>query len=81
MLPYKEKAICLYNLGRYLEALAVLEKATAVQSTYDEGYYWAGRCYEKINDTKSAIASYELALQIDPDYEDAQDALSKLGVK
>ena len=75
---YKEKAICLYNLGKYTDAIESLKKATALQSSYDEGYYWLGRCYQKLNQQDDAIKNYEMALQIDPDYAEAKDALSKM---
>ena len=76
---YKEKATCLYDLGKYKDAIQTLEKAVAIQSTFDEGYYWLGRCYEKINQPKDAAEYYKLALQIDPDYAEAKDALLHLG--
>lgn len=81
MLAYREKAICLFDLDRYAEALVLLEKAVAVQNTFDEGYYWMGRCYEKLDRKKEAISNYQLALQIDPDYLEAKDALGRMGIK
>ena len=81
LLAYREKAICLYDLEKYTEALEVLEKALAVQKTFDEGYYWMGRCYQKLNKPTEAIASYQQALQIDPGYLEAKDALAKMGIK
>ena len=81
ILAYREKAICLYDLNRYGEALDFLRKAVAVQNTFDEGYYWMGRCYEKLNKRKEAIDSYQFALQIDPDYLEAKDALGRMGIK
>ena len=81
ILAYREKAICLYGVNKYAEALDVLEKAVAVQNTFDEGYYWMGRCYEKLDKRKEAIESYQLALQIDPNYMEAKDALGRLGIK
>jgi tetratricopeptide (TPR) repeat protein len=80
IMAYREKAICLYNLAKYKEAIQSLEKAVALQSTYDEGFYWMGRCYEKLNSPKEAIINYQTALRIDPDYAEAKDALAKLGV-
>jgi len=80
IMAYREKAICLYNLAKYKEAIQSLEKAVALQSTYDEGYYWMGRCYEKLNLPKEAITNYRAALSIDPNYAEAKDALAKLGV-
>jgi tetratricopeptide (TPR) repeat protein len=81
ILAYREKAICLYDLNRYAEALDFLKKAVAVQNTFDEGYYWMGRCYEKLDKKKEAIESYQQALQIDPDYLEAKDALGRMGIK
>ncbi|MEI9933408.1 MAG: tetratricopeptide repeat protein [Ferruginibacter sp.] len=77
---YREKAICLYNMGKYKEAIDVLTKAVEVVNAYDEAYYWMGRCYEKLGDKDQAIKCYQLALKIDKDYTEAKDALTKLGV-
>lgn len=79
VMAYKEKAICLYDIANYKEAVKTLEKAVAIQSTFDEGYYWLGRCYEKMNQPKDAVTYYKTALQIDPDYAEAKDALAHLG--
>ena len=81
MFAYREKAIALYDLHKYEEALNVLNKAVTLQNNFDEGYYWAGRCLEKLNRVNDAIESYKTALQYDPQYIEAQDALAKLGVK
>ena len=81
IMAYREKAICLFDLNQYKEALDVLQKAVAVQNTFDEGYYWMGRCYEKLDKRKEAIEKYQLALQIDPNYLEAKDALGRLGIK
>lgn len=81
IMAYREKAICLFDLKKYQEALDALQKAVAVQNTFDEGYYWMGRCYEKLNKTKEAIENYQLALQIDPNYLEAKDALGRMGIK
>lgn len=78
LLAYREKAICLYDLGKYATALDELKKAVAVQNTFDEGYFWMGRCYEKLGKKQEAIDSYQLALQIDPDYVEAKEALKKI---
>jgi len=81
IMAYREKAICLFDLTKYQEALDVLQKAVAVQNTFDEGYYWIGRCYEKLDKRKEAIENYQLALQIDPNYLEAKDGLGRMGVK
>lgn len=81
MEAYREKAIALYDLGKYKEAIASLDKATTLQNNFDEGYYYKGRCYEKLNDIPKAIEAYQMALMYDPNYIEARDALGKLGVK
>lgn len=77
---YREKAIALYDLGKYEEALAVLDKAITLQNSFDEGYYYSGRCLEKLNRKQEAILAYQNALVYDPEYTEAKEALAKLGV-
>lgn len=81
MFAYREKAIALYDLTKYEEALNVLNKAVTLQNNFDEGYYWTGRCQEKLNRINDAIDSYKTALLYDPGYFEARDALERLGVK
>ena len=81
MFAYREKAIALYNLKNYKEALQVLQTSITVKPGFDEGYYWSGRCYEKLNDKNKAIENYKTALQLDSSFVEAQQALDKLSVK
>lgn len=78
---YREKAIALYELKNYNEALKVLERAVTLQNNFDEGYYYMGRCLEKLDSIPEAIEMYQRALLYDPGYIEATDALAKLGVK
>jgi tetratricopeptide (TPR) repeat protein len=57
-----------------------MKSAVKIQNTFDEGYYWMGRCYEKLDKRKEAIENYQLALQIDPNYIEAKDALRRCGI-
>ncbi len=77
---YREKAIALYDLEKYAESLAVLDKAITLQNNFDEGYYYSGRCLEKLNRIPEAIQSYKNALIYDPEYIEAKGALTRLGV-
>ncbi len=77
---YREKAIALYDLGKYMDALMVLDKAITLQNNFDEAYYYSGKCLEKLNRKAEAIQAYQNALTIDPNYFEAKDALAKLGV-
>ena len=83
MAAYREKAMVLYDLAKYKEAMEVLKRALSIQSTYDEGWYWLGRCYEKLNDKEHARESYQHAIDFsreteNGEYQDAIDALNKL---
>ncbi|MEP7255167.1 MAG: tetratricopeptide repeat protein [Ferruginibacter sp.] len=81
MFGYREKAIALYDLGKYEEAIKVLDKAVTLQNNFDEGYYWRGRCLEKLNKPNEAIEEYRTALMYSPDFVEAKEALSKLETK
>lgn len=78
MYAYREKAIAWYTEKKYNDALKVLKRAVTIQNNFDEGYYWMGKCYEKLNDTSNAIQSYQAALLYDKNYLEAQDALKRL---
>ena len=78
MFAYREKAIALYDMGNYEDAVKVLTKAVAVQNNFDEGYYWLGNCYTKLNKKEEAIQSYHTALMYDKDFIEARDSLKTL---
>jgi tetratricopeptide (TPR) repeat protein len=78
MYAYREKAIALYNQAEYEAALNVLKRAVTVQNNFDEGYFWMGKCYEKLNKTEDAMQSYQNALLYDKNYSEARDALERL---
>ncbi len=81
MFAYREKAIALFDLGKYEDALNVLKKAVTIENNYDEGYYWMGKCYEKLNQLQEAIESYQTTLIYDKDFIEAKEALKRLGVR
>jgi tetratricopeptide (TPR) repeat protein len=81
MLAYREKAIILYDEAKYAEAAKILERATTLQNNFDDGYFWLGKCYEKLGDNKSAIENYQTAKMYNANNYDAIEALAKLGVK
>lgn len=78
MYSYREKAIALYDLKKYEEALVVLKRAVTIQNNYDEGYFWMGKCYEKLNQKEDAIESYQNALLYDKGYTEAREAFERL---
>ena len=78
MYAYREKAIALYNEMKYKDAIKVLERAVTIQNNFDEGYFWLGKCYEKLNQKDEAIQNYQNALLYDKNYIEAREALQKL---
>lgn len=78
MLAYREKGIALYDMGKYNDAITVLDKAVTLQNNFDEGYYWLGRCLEKLHKPKDAMEEYKTALTYAPDYIEAKEALDRL---
>ena len=78
MEAYREKALALCDLKKYNEAILVLTKATTLKNKYDEGYYYLGKCYEKINKPEMAADSYRKALLFNPENEEAAEALDVL---
>lgn len=78
MYSYREKAISLYDLGRYDAALQTLKRAVTIQNNFEEGYFWMGKCYEKLKQPDDAIQSYQNALLYDKNFTEAREALDKL---
>lgn len=78
MYAYREKAIALYQEKKYDEAIKVLRRAVTLQNNFDEGYYWMGKCYEKLNKKEEAIQSYQNALLYDKNFVEARKALDSL---
>lgn len=81
MLAYREKAIVLYETGKYEEAVKTLNRATTLQNNFDDGYFWLGQCYEKLQKREAAVESYKTAVMYNADNIPAKEALAKLGVK
>ena len=78
MEAYREKALALYDLHKYDDALQVLNKAVTLQNSYEEGYYYMGQCLEKLNRFPEAAEAYRKALMYDPGYVEAKEALEKI---
>ena len=78
MYAYREKAIALYQLKKYEEAINILRRAVTIQNNFDEGYYWMGKAYEKLDQKEDAIFCYQNALLYDKGYIEAREALDRL---
>ena len=78
MFAYREKGIALYEMAKYEEAVKVLTRAVTIQNSFDEGYYWLGNCFKKLNKKQEAIESYQTALMYDKNFIEARDSLKTL---
>ena len=78
MYAYREKGIALYQEKKYEDAIKILSRGVTLQNNFDEGYYWMGKCYEKLNKKEEAIQSYQSALLYDKNFIEARKALDRL---
>lgn len=78
MYAYREKGIALYQEKKYEDAIKVLSRGVTLQNNFDEGYFWMGKCYEKLNQKDEAIQSYQNALLYDKNFIEARKALDRL---
>jgi tetratricopeptide (TPR) repeat protein len=64
--------------GRHAEALVYFRKAIDARAASPYLYLLAGRCYEALDRGAEAVESYRHALEIDPAYHRAREALRPL---
>lgn len=64
--------------GRYDEAIEHLKLATQKDSVSVDNYYLLGQAYEKKGFKPEAVAAYQKALTMVPDYQEAKTALNRL---
>jgi tetratricopeptide (TPR) repeat protein len=80
MEAYIEKGSLLYDLKKHKESISVFDKATTVNNTFADGYYWIAKNQEALNQVKEAVDNYKRALALDQSFEEAREALKRLGV-
>jgi Tfp pilus assembly protein PilF len=78
--PWNDLGAYLLALDRPQEAIPYLERALKAQRylTYHYAQYNLGRAYEKLGDTRRACDRYRAALELDPEYALARDALERI---
>ena len=78
--PYNDIGVYLLDLGKPREAISWLSKATQAARYEAPHYPWLnlGRVYEKIGPWTEALRCYRRALEIEPDYPAAKEALRAL---
>lgn len=78
---------CMYNLGAIefginknpIKAIDYFTNAINTNPKYAEAYFARGACYQELKDKNNALADYNMALQLKPNYEPAVDGLNSLG--
>ena len=58
----------LQGIGRYVEALAILDQIIQLQPDSFLAWYWRGDIFSSLGDYQAAIAAYDDAIAIKPDY-------------
>lgn len=73
--------IHLINDKKYDEAIHYFNRAVRFDDKYVEAYYALGSCYQAKGDSKKATENYGIALQLNPDYMPAIEAMNSIQVK
>ncbi len=63
---YSYMGVCLKEMGKYREALAVLQEGEALDNDRTDIYNLMGFCYFKLKEHEKAITCFEKAVWIDP---------------
>jgi len=71
---------CYFQLNQPDEALGWLDRVLQQDETYLAAWHIKGQIYEKLGNREKAIALWQQALSIKPDYEPVQYALFEAGV-
>jgi len=58
----------LQGVGRYVEALAILDQILQLQPDSFLAQYWRGDIFNRLGDYQTAISAYDDAIAIQPDY-------------
>jgi tetratricopeptide (TPR) repeat protein len=73
--------VAYYGAGRFQEVLTLAEANLANGGEYvEESYYWQGRALEALGRANEAATAFRSALRRNPQYADARDALTQMGL-
>ena len=73
-----EKAIVLYEMKKYDDALSTLDKAQAIRPADAEVYLWKGKCQQASGYRAEAMDDYRKCLGLDPGMKEASELLAIL---
>jgi tetratricopeptide (TPR) repeat protein len=76
-----EKGFLLYDNHSNSTALAIFDAVTELDPMYADGYFWKAKCLEKNKQSEKAILQYEKAYSLDPELNEAKQALKRLQLK
>jgi len=75
---YLEKGLIYYDNKQFEEARTVFKLSTTIKNSFADGYYWMGRCEEKLNRKQEALNNFKRALALDQTFSDAKEGISRL---
>lgn len=73
---YEARGAADYNLNRYADASQALSRAVELNAQFPQTYFILGKTYAALNDARAAGA-YEQCVKLDPNRDDAWEALSQ----
>ena len=76
--PYLYRALCYVKGKRYELALKDLEKAWKIAPQHPQVNFYLGSLYEYYENKKKALNHYKVALEYDPDFKEAGQAIREL---
>jgi tetratricopeptide (TPR) repeat protein len=69
-----------FNTGRYAEMVQLADATNAITDSIEEIHYWRGRALAALGDLPGASAAYRRALELNPAYTLASEALAATGM-
>jgi tetratricopeptide (TPR) repeat protein len=66
-------------MGRYQDVISLADATLSIAVDIEELYYWKGQAQSALGDFNGAMASWQRALQLNPDFAEAQIALENRG--
>ncbi len=64
-----------YELGRYEDIILLANATLQARPYFEESFYWRGRAYEALGNLDSATSDYQTAVNLQPNFTPAVEAL------